>query len=78
MKTCCHCKQELSLDSFQKNRVAPDGYNTAVRIVQGRRIKSAMQNVGTCGFQQPNNGRTGPRTESVETKQLAKEWLDLK
>ena len=25
MKTCCRCKQELSLDSFQKNRVAPDG-----------------------------------------------------
>jgi HNH endonuclease len=25
MKICCHCKEELSLDSFQKNRTAPDG-----------------------------------------------------
>ena len=24
-KKCCHCKEELSLDSFQKNRAAPDG-----------------------------------------------------
>jgi len=25
MKKCCHCKIDLSLDSFQKNRAAPDG-----------------------------------------------------
>jgi hypothetical protein len=25
LKKCCHCKKELSLDSFQKNRAAPDG-----------------------------------------------------
>ena len=24
-KKCCHCKEDLSLDSFQKNRAAPDG-----------------------------------------------------
>jgi hypothetical protein len=25
VKTCCHCKKELSLDCFQKNKAAPDG-----------------------------------------------------
>jgi 5-methylcytosine-specific restriction endonuclease McrA len=25
MKKCCHCKRDLPLDSFQKNRATPDG-----------------------------------------------------
>lgn len=46
IKKCCHCKKELSLDSFQKNRATKDGLQHRCKACTSRASKACRAKRG--------------------------------
>lgn len=76
MKTCCHCKEVLSLDSFQKNRAAPDGLQyrckdctaKASKECRARRGHLWLEKINPWGNRPENRDRSNATTRARQTQ----------
>jgi len=79
MKKCCQCKIDLPLDSFQKNRTAPDGLQYRCRACTKKASKTCREKRGHLWLQKTNPwdkrpenaGRKNARTRARQAKRKA-------
>jgi hypothetical protein len=78
MKICGHCKKELSLDCFQKNRTAPDGLQNRCKACTKEASKACRARRGHLWLEKTNPWKDRPENRERKNRVTRERMARLK